>query len=114
LETPKAIFHAVEHHEALLQPWKGRVSEVYAYAKSDFPAGTVIDEAIGSNIVYGMVKTTDSTGSQVPVVTLENEGEKPVLKRDVSKGQALEYDDIHWPDTTLLDKYLLPINLPSC
>ena len=113
LETPKAIYQAAEHHEALLQPWMGRVAEVYAYAKADFPAGTVIDESIGSNIVYGMVKTTESAKGQVPVVTLESEGEKPVLKRDVVKDQALSYDDIVWSDSTLLDKYNQPANLPS-
>ena len=113
LETPKAIYHAAELGEALLQPWQGRTTEVYAYAKADFPAGTVIDEGIGSNIVYGMVKATKDAPSQVPVVTLEIEGEKPVLKNDVSEGQALTYADIHWPDTTLLDKYNHPDNLPS-
>ena len=113
METPRAIYQAAEHLEALLPPWKGRVAEVYAYAKADFPAGTVIDESIGSNIVYGMVKTTESAKGQVPVVTLESEGEKHVLKRDVVKDQALSYDDIEWTDSTLLDKYNQPANLPS-
>lgn len=113
LETPKAIYHAVVLGEALLQSWHGRVTEVYAYAKSDYPAGTVIDEGIGSNIVYGMVKSTKDALSQVPVVTLEVEGEKPRLKNNVTEGQALTYDDIYWPDTTLLDKYNHPDNLPS-
>ncbi len=113
LETPKAIYHAAELGEALLQPWSGRITDVYAYAKSDFPAGTVIDEGIGSNIVYGMVKATKDAPSQVPVVTLEIEGEKPQFRNSVTKGQALTYDDIYWPDTTLLDKYNHPDNLPS-
>jgi predicted homoserine dehydrogenase-like protein len=113
LETPKAIFKAVEYHEAILQPWKGRVVEVYAYAKSDFPAGTVIDEAIGSNIVYGLVKTIQPASSLVPIVTLENETQKPVLNKDVVKGQALHFEDIDWPATALLDKYNHPSNLPS-
>ncbi len=113
LETPKAIFQAAEHHEAILQPWKGRVVEVYAYAKSDFPAGTVIDEAIGSDIVYGLVKAIQHGSSHVPIVALENEIQKPVLKKDVIKGQALHFEDIHWPNTDLLDKYNQPSNLPS-
>lgn len=113
LETPKAIYHAVELGEALLQPWYGRATEVYAYAKSHFPAGTVIDEGIGSNIVYGMVKSTKDAVGQVPVVTLEVEGEKAQLKHSVSEGQALTYDDIYWPDKSLLDKYNHPDNHPS-
>ena len=113
LETPKAIYKAAVRNEALLQPWAGRLTEVYAYAKADFPAGTVIDEGIGSDIVYGMVSETAKSNNQVPVVTLEIEGEKPVLKNNITKGQALHYSDIYWPDRTLLDKYLQPSNLPS-
>ncbi len=113
LETPKAIFNAAEHHEAILQPWKGRVAEVYAYAKADFLAGTVIDEAIGSDIFYGLVKGIASASSQVPIVTLENEFQKPVLNRDVVKGQAIHFDDVYWPDKTLLDQYNHPSNQPS-
>ncbi|MGJ8656472.1 MAG: homoserine dehydrogenase [Akkermansiaceae bacterium] len=113
LETPKAIYKAVIEHEALLQPWAGRATEVYAYAKADFPAGTVIEEGIGSDVVYGMVSEVSKSGGQVPVVTLEVEGEKPVLKRDVTMGQALLYSDIEWLDRSLIDQYLQPSNLPS-
>jgi len=110
VEIVTALYKAVEHKEALLLPWKGRVSEVYAYAKADFPANTEIKEAIGSDIVYGMVKQCSDAVEQVPVVTLAAEGAKPVLKRSVVKDQALTYHDIHWPDRRLLDRYLQPLN----
>jgi len=113
LETPKAVYQAAELGEAILQPWKGRVTEVYAYAKADFPKGTTIDESIGSNVVYGMVKSCKESAQQVPLVILEVEGEKPLLARDVIKDQPLSFDDIHWPDKSLYDKYFHPLNQPS-
>lgn len=114
LETPKAVYMAAEHGEALLQPWKGRVAEVYAYAKSDFSAGTEIVESIGSDVVYGMVKAVEVAQGQVPIAVLESEGVKPAFKRDVVKGQALTFDDVEWGDRTLLNKYNEVTNLPSC
>ncbi len=113
LETPQAIYKAVEHQEALLEPWKGRVTEVYAYAKGDFPVGTVIEEAIGSEQVYGLIGKVCENKNSLPQVVLECEGEKPMLKRDVKKDELLSYDDVEWPDRTLLDKYLLTANQPS-
>ncbi len=113
LETPQVIYKVVEEGEALLAPWKGRVTEVYAYAKGDFPAGTKIEEAIGSDVVYGMIGKVAESQGQVPQAVLECEGEKPVLERAVVKDQAIVFDDVKWPDRSLLDKYLMPENLPS-
>lgn len=113
LETPQAIYKAVEHKEALLEPWAGRITEVYAHAKADFPAGTVIEEAIGSEHVYGMVGRVSENKNKLPQVVLECEGQKPVLLRDVKKDEILSFDDVTWPDRTLVDKYLLAVNQPS-
>ena len=112
LETPRAIFKAVVRNEAILQA-EHRTSEVYAYAKGDFPAGTVIEEAIGGAIIYGKVNNVDKPGVLVPQVVLECEGEKPVLKRDIVKDQALTVADIHWPDPSLFQRYYQSSNKPG-
>lgn len=113
LETPKAIFEAVVCGQALLSPTAGRKCEVYAYAKADFPAGTVIEEAIGGDVVYGMIEEVSKAGGQVPQVTLACEGDCPELSRAVVKGDPILLDDVNWPDRSLLDKYLLVSNQPG-
>lgn len=112
LETPKAIYRVAVIGESLLEP-VSRKTEVYAYAKDDFSAGTVIEEAIGSEVVYGVIHNVDETQNFIPQVALESEGEKPVLKNDVKKDQILTKEDIEWRDSWLYDRYYQEINQPG-
>jgi len=110
LETPKAIYQAFQEKSAILQPWHGRLTEVYAYAKADFPAGTLIEEAIGSDIVYGMVEKVHAHSQKLPIAVLESETTKPKLKKAIQKDEPLSYEHIEWTDRTMLDLYLDPSN----
>ena len=112
LETPKAIFQAVERGETLLEG-RARITEVYAYAKADFPAGTLIEEAIGSDVVYGMIRNVEESKGMVPQVLLECEGEKPFLKRNVKKDEVLMLGDVEWPDKKMFYQYYMEDNQPG-
>lgn len=68
LETPKAILHAVAG-KAILAPRQEKTCDVYAYAKRDLPAGTLISHAIGSAELYGLVEPLDP--NKVPIASLE-------------------------------------------
>jgi predicted homoserine dehydrogenase-like protein len=70
LETPKAVFCAAAG-KAILAPPKKKICEVYAYAKSNLPAGTRISHAIGSAELYGLVEPL--TPGKVPITSLESE-----------------------------------------
>ncbi len=94
LETPKAILGAAAG-QAILSPSRP-TCEVYAYAKRDLPAGTPIRHAIGSAELYGLVEPLDA--NRIPISLLEDETH---LKRDLTKDQALTFDDLDLPDSSL-------------
>ncbi len=94
LETPKAIFAAMEGRPFLTQ--SRRTCDVYAYAKRDLPAGTSIQHAIGSAECYGLVEPHQS--HKIPIVLLE---ESAVLTRELLQDQALTAEDLALPDCTL-------------
>ena len=68
LETPKAILAAAAG-QPILAPRPTKTCEVYAYAKRDLPAGTIIQHAIGSAELYGLVEPLDP--NKVPIASLE-------------------------------------------
>jgi len=94
LETPKAILGAAAGHP-ILSPAKP-TCDVYAYAKSDLPAGSTIKHAIGSAELYGLVEPLDS--NKVPISLLENDS---ILKSPLSKDQPLTFAEIDLPDAPL-------------
>ncbi len=57
VETPSAIASVVLRGEAIMTPDAGRLSDVYAFAKRDLTAGTVIDHGIGGDEFYGLIET---------------------------------------------------------
>lgn len=105
LETTRAIARAALYGEAVLAPWKGRVADVYAYAKRDLAAGECIGHAIGDDTCYGLVErcaAADPLG-RVPQLLLEgHDGALPRLKRAVPMDQALTWDDLELPESPLL------------
>ncbi|MCB1097547.1 MAG: homoserine dehydrogenase [Verrucomicrobiae bacterium] len=104
LETPWAIAEACLFKRALLAPPASKKNDVYAFAKTDLPAGTRIGHAIGGDHLYGMIETTASASARgaVTMSELESEGgESPVLLRDVKKDQPLVAGDIQIPDSDL-------------
>lgn len=104
LETPWAIGEACLFNRALLAPPASKKNDVYAHAKTDLPAGTRIEHAIGGDYLYGMVETTASASARggLTMSELESEGaEPPVLLRDVKKDQPLVAADVEIPDSEL-------------
>ncbi len=104
LETPWAIARAVLDRRPLLWPRHGRVTDVYAYAKSDVKAGEAIPLGIGGDSFYGLLELSASADRQglVPIALLEGEdGRLPRLKRNVAKDQPLLRDDVDLPETFL-------------
>lgn len=105
LETPRAIAKAVLYGEALLQPWVGRMADVYAFAKCDAAAGSVIEHGIGDDLVYGQIAMAKDSRNWVPVTVLDSPGQV-TLKRDVVKDQVITWDDVEWSDRSMVDFFL--------
>ncbi|MEM0897373.1 MAG: homoserine dehydrogenase [Verrucomicrobiota bacterium] len=104
IETPRAIAEAVMHRRPLMTPDAGRLTDVYAYAKGELPAGTEIDHGIGGAAFYGLIETTvDADKAEgVPVALLEGEAEAlPRLTRSLAKDERLTWDAVDLPDTFL-------------
>ncbi len=104
LETPWAIARAVLDRRPLLWPRHGRVTDVYAYAKSDVKAGEAIPHGIGGDSFYGLLELSAPADRKglVPISLLEGEdGRLPRLKRNVAKDKPLLHDDVDLPETFL-------------
>lgn len=108
LETPRAIARAVEFGRPMLVPSFGRVADVYAYAKSDLPAGTRIEHGIGGDACYGLIETCAAAESEgkLPICLLECEGDqRPRLKKAVGKDRALLWSDVDLPNGYLQQRF---------
>lgn len=104
LETPWAIAEACLFKNPLLAPPRAKLNEVYAYAKTDLPAGTVIDHSIGGDHFYGLIETTEAAEQRdaVTIAELESEGaEPPRLRNALKKDQPLARSDIEIPNSPL-------------
>ena len=101
LETPRASAKAALYGKATCTQRMGRVTDCYAYAKKDMPAGARIEHAIGSDEVYGLIDSAKKADAnhQMPqgVLDVEDSDERPVLKRAVKKDQPLTWDDVEIP-----------------
>ena len=105
LETPRAAALAAMYGKGVCTQRLGRINDCFAYAKKDLSAGTVVQHAIGSDEVYGLIdeaKIADAA-NHVPQGVLDVEGspERPVIKRAVAKDQPITWDDVEIPDTRM-------------
>ena len=105
LETPRAIAKAVLYGEAVLQPWVGRIADVYAFAKSDAVAGSEIKHGIGDDLVYGQIVSVNEVQDAVPVTMLDSPG-LVTLKRSIVKDQMITWEDVEWADRSMVDFFL--------
>lgn len=107
LETPYAVALAALNKEPLLQPWCGRVADVYAFSKGDVPNGAVVTHGIGGEHFYGMIESAEVAEKEglVPMWMLETEVEspKPVVKQALTKDAPLTFDNITFPETSLYE-----------
>ena len=105
LETPRAAALAAMYGKAVCTQRMGRVTDCFAYAKTDLAPDTKITHAIGSDQVYGLIdnaKKADATG-QIPQGVLDVEGSdlRPIVKRKLDKDQPITWDDVEIPDTRM-------------
>lgn len=105
LETPRAAALAAMYGKAVCTQRMGRLTDCFAYAKTDLPAGTKITHAIGSDQVYGLIdnaKQADAAGV-IPQGVLDVEGSdlRPVTKRAIKKDEPITWDSIDIPDTRM-------------
>lgn len=90
LETPLAIATAAIDRRAILAPGP-RANDVFAAAKTDLPAGTIITHAIGSPTVRGILRRCEPDDPRVPVWML-HDTPGCHLRKPVRKGEFLTFD----------------------
>ena len=108
VETPSAIASVVLRGEAIMTPDCGRLSDVYAHAKRDLAAGTVIDHGIGGDEFYGLIETCEVAEREglVPIALLEADGYlKSCMVGPLAKDAPLTSDLIQLPDSYLREKF---------
>lgn len=103
METPLTVARAALLHEPLLQPWKGYVADVYAFAKRDINSGEVIEHGIGGEHFYGMIESSEIAKREglVPMWMIEpdTEGNKATVTGSVGKDGGLTMDKVDFPDS---------------
>lgn len=107
LETPRAVAQAWFDGRAVIEPFRHRLNDVFAYAKKDLEAGTKIEHGIGGDEFYGLVDSIEHAGPEaVPVCALESEGhgagaKTAVLLKAYKKDEPIRLSDLQIPDTDL-------------
>jgi len=105
-ETPRAIAMSALYGRSVLDLRRGRVTDCYAHAKRALSPGDRVTHAIGSDEVYGLIMTAEEADTEnlVPqgLLDIEENDERPVMRRTVERDQPLTWDDIDMPDTRLL------------
>nr|WP_247600678.1 Gfo/Idh/MocA family oxidoreductase [Cellulomonas hominis] len=99
-EVPNTVARAFLLGDATIRPLGAPSVEVVTTAKTDLPAGTVLD-ALGGYHYYGQAERADVTRTErlLPVGVAEG----CVLTRAVPKDATLTYDDVTVPPGRLVD-----------
>lgn len=104
LETPRAVAMVFLYQKKVMEPIFGKPTDVYAFAKRDLRKGFAVSSGIGSDDFYGMIASADK--DLVPIILLDSEETaKPILKRLIDKDQPLTWEDIHFPETELMNLF---------
>ncbi len=94
IEAMATVAEAVLDGEAILAPWKGFRTDVYAYAKRGLRSGQSLD-GIGGHDAYGLIENcADQAGREGLPMTLS---EGLVLKRDVAQDERILWSDVEIP-----------------
>ncbi len=91
IEAMKAVFMAVRQGEAFMAPEAGLRTNVFAHAKRDLPAGTVLD-GIGGYDCYGLIEAVES--HHLPQALPIGLAEGVVLKRAVPRDGRIALSDV--------------------
>lgn len=100
-EVPNTVARAVIFRDAALQPLGAPTVEVVTVAKTDLPAGTVID-GLGGYHTYGVAERADATEAEDLLPIGVAEGCRTL--RDIAKDEVLTYADVELPSGRLVDK----------
>jgi predicted homoserine dehydrogenase-like protein len=100
-EVPNTVARAVIFRDAALEPLGAPTVEVIAVAKTDLPAGTVID-GLGGYHTYGVAERADTTAAEALLPIGVAEGARTV--RDIAKDEVLTYADVELPEGRLVDR----------
>lgn len=100
-EVPNTVARAYLLGDATIRPLGAPTVEVVTTAKTDLPAGTVLD-ALGGYHYYGQAERADVTRTErlLPVGVAEG----CVLRHPVPRDRALTYDDVTLPENRLVDR----------
>jgi predicted homoserine dehydrogenase-like protein len=91
IEAMATVAEAALDGRALLAPWKGLRTDVYAYAKRGLKAGARLD-GIGGYSCYGLIENCGDQGADPGIpMTLADE---VVLKKDVPEGGKILRRDV--------------------
>ncbi len=93
IEAVRCIAEAVLEKKALLQPDFGFRTNVYAYAKKDLPAGTVLD-GLGGYCCYGLIENTVTRPADPGLPICLSEG--VTLRRAIAKAERIATRDAAW------------------
>ena len=101
LEVPLTVARAVMFNDAAVAPIDGPVCDVITIAKRDLKAGEILD-GIGGFTCYGTIDNYDVSRSAGLLPMGLSEG--CTLRNDISKDQAIKYDDVNTPEGRLCDR----------
>ncbi|MEP2776136.1 MAG: homoserine dehydrogenase [Luteolibacter sp.] len=112
LETTSAIAKIILHQEPTLQPWAGRVTDVYAFAKTNIPENASIPHGIGGDHFYGLIASTEEARNNnwVPIALLDAETQQAVTRMPLEKDQPLTWNDLGNFQPAMVELYYTPAN----
>ncbi|MFV0523222.1 MAG: NAD(P)H-dependent oxidoreductase [Acidimicrobiales bacterium] len=100
-EVPTSVARAVLAGDPVMQPLDGPRVEVITRAKTDLPAGTVLDQ-LGGYHTYGECETAALTAAED--LLPQGVAEGCVLVRDVPQDHCITYADVEVPAGRLIDE----------
>lgn len=100
-EVPFTVARAVLFKDAAIAPIAGPCVDVIAAAKRDLRAGEVLD-GLGHFMTYGLCENSQTVHRERLLPIGLAEGCR--LRRDVSKDEVLNYDDVEIPSERLCDE----------
>lgn len=112
LETVTAIAKIMLHQEPTLQAWAGRVTEVYAFAKTNIPSGTAIPRGIGGDHFYGLIASTKEgrKNDWVPIALLDTETQQATTAEALKTDQALTWKHLAPYEHPMVELYYTSAN----
>ena len=94
IESLRSVAEAALDGTAVLAPWRGFQTQVYAYAKRPLKAGEILDGG-GGYACYGLIENCADQGDRpgLPVGLAES----VALRRSVARGGKIYWDDVVIP-----------------